>query len=479
MTAVGALERDPPQETAGSPATPGQRAARVLRDAAATFVTACGGLLLVSALFAGSPWMWLLWIAVGAAAGGIAARGRLVWAAWLGVLAFFPAAPWFGVATDQGPFWLLGVLVGAGEVGIGFALGLTWSRRQAPWRTVHAGWRGLPATRRRLVTVAAAVALLGSAAYTVGIGIVGSSEMLNGDHGPADCRTPAQYGWAYEAINYDLADDLRLTATNPDMRHCAGQGATAGDEVVSRDGVHVAGFYIPAASGVGPTAPTVIVVPGWKANKSSMLKYAALFHATFNVVAIDLRNNGRASPAATTTGLHEQLDLEAMVDWLARTKHPRWIGVVGNSLGGATALAAAVHDPRIAALVLDSMHAQAVVTGGRILETRGHPSLPGSWAIFAVMSLRVGADVTQVDPVRTITQLGHRPVLLIHGTADRIDRPSESVERNFHAALEAGVPVELEYCVGADHSEAIDRCAADWSRWAVSFFTAASTAAAA
>ena len=66
-------------------------------------------------------------------------------------------------------------------------------------------------------------------------------------------------------------------------------------------------------------------------------------------------------------------------------------------------------------------------------------------------AVALGTDVTQVDPVRSIARLGDRPVLLIHGTADILDVPAEASEPNFHAALDAGVPVELQYCQGGTH----------------------------
>jgi hypothetical protein len=62
-----------------------------------------------------------------------------------------------------------------------------------------------------------------------------------------------RYGWQYEAINYDIADDAVLQRENPDMEHCASQGSTAGGEVVTADGVPIGGWYIPAADGAGPT----------------------------------------------------------------------------------------------------------------------------------------------------------------------------------------------------------------------------------
>ena len=244
--------------------------------------------------------------------------------------------------------------------------------------------------------------------------------------------------------------------------------------MVSSDGVPIDGWYIPAASGIGPAGPTVLIVHGGKANKSDVLKYAPPFHPTYNLVLLDLRNSGRSGAALATWGLREQWDLRAMIDWLVRIKNPAWIGVMGNSNGGATAVLEAGTDPRVRALVLDSMHASVVAQLGSVLETENSlPAWPGSWAIVVGASLRIGADITTVDPVRTIGRLGTRPVLLIHGSADLVDRPAESAERNLAAALAAGVPVGLEICPGAGHGVVIDICPDQWARWAVSFMDAA------
>jgi pimeloyl-ACP methyl ester carboxylesterase len=310
----------------------------------------------------------------------------------------------------------------------------------------------------------------GGVAYGAYVGAVGSETFIHPSGNP-DCRTPfVRYGWAYAAINYDIADDTALQLANPDMESCSSQGATAGSDVVTNDGVHIAGWYIPAANSAGATAATVVLVHGFAANKSEVLKYAVPFHATFNVVAIDLRGGGRSSRSEVTFGLREKLDLEAIIDWLERTKHPAHIAVMGNSMGGGTAVLAAASDQRIEALILDSMHARVEDLVGRNLEVdRGHPSLPGTPAILLGIWLRTGLNLMDANPVNVIPALGHRPLLLIHGTADVYDLPTRSVNANYQAAQAAGVPVELHMCEGGTHGKVIDTCPADWGRWSVEF----------
>ncbi len=330
-----------------------------------------------------------------------------------------------------------------------------------------------PRRGRRLVrrlALAAVVALLGLGGYTGYVGLVGSDQFIH-PIGNTDCRTPLdRYGWPYEAINYDPLDDAALRSVNADMEHCTTQGAVAADEVLAADGVPIGGWYIPSAAGSGPTAPTVVLVHGWAANKSEVLKYAVPLHQSFNVVAFDLRNGGRSGRTATTFGIREQLDLEAIVDWLERTKHPDHLFVMGNSMGGATAVLAAATDPRIEALILDSTHARVWDVVSRRLEVdAGHPALPGTPAIFAGVWVRTGLNLSEADPVAVVAARGRRPLLLIHGTADLNDLPDRSAQVMLRAAREAGVPAELRMCQGGTHGKLIEACPEEWGAWSVEF----------
>jgi hypothetical protein len=258
----------------------------------------------------------------------------------------------------------------------------------------------------RLARALVMLAVVAGLAYAVGFFgygfVAGSAEYLAADPGRASCETPgSRFGWAYEAVNYDPADDAKLLAANPEPTSCASQGATAGGDIVAPDGAHLAAWYIPAAQ--GPTGPTVVIVHGGKANKSGMLPYAAPFHDAYNVLIIDVRNSGRSGVADSTGGLHEQGDLRAMLDWLKREKDPSWVAVMGNSNGAATALVESLDDARVQALILDSMHAAVVRQIGNVIETERHlPAWPAAWGLVTGVTYRLGESLESVDPVRTI-----------------------------------------------------------------------------
>ena len=370
---------------------------------------------------------------------------------------------------------IVALLLGVVATGIGGLL-VGASAVRTIWgvsRTTETGRRSGPRlrrVRRGVVALLAATCLVGLTGYTAYVGVIGSDQLVHPTGNP-DCRTPlVRYGWTYEAVNYDIADDAVLQSQNPDMGHCTSQGMTAGTEVVTTDGIPIAGWYVPAADGAGPTGRTVVIVHGWGANKSEALKYAVPLHAAFNVVVIDLRGGGRSGPADSTFGPREKLDVEAVIDWLQRTKRPAHIAVMGNSMGGGASVLAAAGDPRIEALILDSTHAHVANIFERRLEVdAGHPALPGTPAILAGIWVRTGLDLMAADPIAAIPALGPRPLLLLHGAADLNNLPAASVDAIYRAAQDSGVPVERHLCPGATHGRVIDTCPAEWGQWIVGF----------
>ncbi|HEY4751778.1 MAG TPA: alpha/beta hydrolase, partial [Candidatus Limnocylindrales bacterium] len=322
------------------------------------------------------------------------------------------------------------------------------------------------------ITVAAiTMGVLGVVAWSAISGYIGSDEVIVATTAWPHCDTPAsKFGWAYEAINYDPADDAQLAARPGGLAACASQGAKAGSEVVTSDGIGIAGWYIPAGDGAAATAPTILISPGWKSNKTEVLKYAPFFHQQFNLVLLDLRNEGRSGGSVTTFGYNERQDVRAMIDWLERTKHPTWIGAMGNSMGAATVLGEAAGDQRVRALILDSMHARMLdtFTDGTANE-RNLPGLPTAWAVVGLSWLRSGVDIPSVDPVRTIGTVGDRPVLLIHGTNDILDTVDHAAKPNYEAAQAARVPVTIQYCAGGGHGKLVDHCPDQWQAWVDAF----------
>jgi uncharacterized protein len=316
-----------------------------------------------------------------------------------------------------------------------------------------------------LVAVVAFLAYMGYAAYE-------GSRQLAYPTESSHCYTPGQLGWDYEAVNYNQADDARLASANPDMTHCTDQFAgTAGDGVVSRDGIRLAGWFIPAVVDADPAAPTILLVHGSEGNKSDMLYLAETLHDRYDLVVMDLRAAGRSSGTQHTLGLLEQYDVEAMVDWLAATKNPSHIAVLGVSAGAAASLALAPTDSRVQALILDSVYARSETVVAQSVATAGHPPYPATWAILLGSWIRTGHDIGSMNPIDALPSLGGRPILLLHGTADTVNVPAESVELIDAEARRLGLDVTLTYCDGAEHAAVVADCHDQYGTWVADFLT--------
>ncbi len=334
-------------------------------------------------------------------------------------------------------------------------------------------------SRRRWVAIGGvSLVAVAVAGYTGYVGMEGSRQAVARTRDLIDCRTPTmQFGWPYEAVNYDAADDARIASENPDPEHCAYQGTPAGTEIVTDDGIHIAAWYIPAGNGAGPTAPTVVLVHGFGATKAGILKYGIGLHDAFNLVAFDMRNAGRSTGDQTTDGVLEQKDLRAVLDWLDATKHPAHIGVLGNSLGAATALAEARDDKRIEALALDSMHTRLRFQIEARVAHGGYPSYFGTtWAIITGVGIRTGVNIESIDAAETIKEYGSRPLMLTHGQADNEDLP-ERTQAFYNQAVALGIPAELHWCPDSGHNAPAgmpaEVCSADFAVWTREFFAKA------
>ena len=329
-----------------------------------------------------------------------------------------------------------------------------------------------PSTERhaliaRWVGFAFAAVLVALVTYFGYIAYEGSRQLADAPSS-ADCRTPAAMGWAYEAINYDIETDAALGA-EANATACAAQGATAGDALTGPGGVPLAGWYVPAANGIGPGGPTVILAHGWGSNKSAMLERAALLHDRHNLVLFDFRNHGQSGAAPTTQGVREAGDVGAFVDWLEAAKGPQEIALLGVSLGGAAALNHAHRDERIDALVIESTHATLANAIQARMDRSGYPlSLPGSWATLLGALIRTGEDISAADPVQAVARLDERPVLFISGGQDGAIGPDDP-ELLLAAALAAGSPAELHMCEASGHAGSPEACPEEYAGWVLGF----------
>jgi pimeloyl-ACP methyl ester carboxylesterase len=309
--------------------------------------------------------------------------------------------------------------------------------------------------------------LVGLLVYLTYGAFVGSDQLVHPEKSRV-CRLPSALGWTYEAINYDLASDAALAA-EPDPENCAAEGQPAGTALMTEDGIRIAGWYVPAASPIGPAGPTVVLVHGHGTNKNTMLPVAEVLHPDYNLVLYDQRNHGQSFGTETTVGVTERLDLEAVVAWVRAMHGPAWVAVYGNSMGGITAAAAVANGLPVQALVLDSTPGSVAEATERRIAGDGYPlSLPASWAVMLGTLFLTGVDITAADPMLSIDDIGAVPVLILQGSEDREMQP-DTAQRMADKAAAAGVSAEVHVCPGAGHSQIDEVCADDYRSWVLGF----------
>jgi dipeptidyl aminopeptidase/acylaminoacyl peptidase len=190
--------------------------------------------------------------------------------------------------------------------------------------------------------------------------------------------------------------------------------------LTTADGVNLSAWYVPA-TGDGPAAahPAILLAHGLQDRKETMLHLVPWLHkAGYHVMLFDFRGHGASDKRPTTVGRDEALDIEAALDWLETEGVGGSVGGLGMSLGAAALVNAAAQDPRLDALVLDSLFADWSDT-----DFARDYRLPPDWLVPGVPS-----------PVDLLPEI-HAPILIIHGTAD-ILTSVEHAQRLYAAANE-------------------------------------------
>jgi uncharacterized protein len=218
----------------------------------------------------------------------------------------------------------------------------------------------------------------------------------------------------------------------------------------TEDGERLHGWWIPASA---PAIGHVLLCHGNAGNVGDRVPHVALLSAAgFDVLAFDYRGYGRSSGRPTEQGTFH--DAIAARDALLREEAVDAARIVylGESLGGAVALALSIELPP-AGLIL-----QSAFTSVRDMARVHYPFVPRALVPDAYPSLRI------------IPRL-QAPLLVLHGARDAIV-PLMHGEALFDAAPE---PKRLEVLTSAAHNDLIARAGRDWveaiTGWANGLFT--------
>ena len=188
-------------------------------------------------------------------------------------------------------------------------------------------------------------------------------------------------------------------------------------------------------------APTIVFCHG---NAFNINRHTAFMDFLpcegFNVFLFDYRSYGMSDkgPLHRDGLIH---DAGAAIDYVFTRDDidPDRVGLYGMSLGGTIGLAAAAEDERIASVCsLATFSTWEGVSGDFV-------PVIGPWLISPGR-----------DALDTAANLGDRPLLILHGTDDRIV-DYRHAPRIVEAAERAGVDVELQRYEGAGHIDWVER----------------------
>lgn len=239
----------------------------------------------------------------------------------------------------------------------------------------------------------------------------------------AVAATPDDHGLAYGAFELPVNDSIKL--------HC---------------------YYIPTTAPASSPKANLILLHGIGSCKEAYLGLAPrLTEMGYNLLLVDLRAHGKSQGEFTTFGAHEKYDVQKMLDWLDRQTDGLPTGVYGNSMGAAIALQAMEIDRRLRFGFIESTFTDLPTITEAYGARLSGVKLP-RWLTDYVLS-RAGKianfDPETVRPVDAAATID-RPILLIHGDADRNINIShgEALFKAFSSPLK-----EMHVVEGGDHAD--------------------------
>jgi uncharacterized protein len=195
--------------------------------------------------------------------------------------------------------------------------------------------------------------------------------------------------------------------------------------LTASDGVKIAASYFPSAD---TNAPVILMLHGNGSSRSQFAGHVPWLNAHgFSAMAIDFRGHGESGAEPKSFGHFESRDAEAAVRWL-RAKHPRSkIGVIGVSLGGASALLGKSGPLPVDAMVLQAVYPDIDHAIRNRVASQGH------WTLAAILTplltyqsyFRYGVWPDQISPLSS-AQKYKGPVLVIGGELDSYTPVAES-----------------------------------------------------
>ncbi len=194
-------------------------------------------------------------------------------------------------------------------------------------------------------------------------------------------------------------------------------------KLISEDNIKLSAWFVPS---IEKSDKVIILLHGYPADKANLLQWSQFLHQDFNLFFLDFRYFGQSEGMLTTIGFHEQKDLQAVLDYLAKRQFKN-IGVMGFSLGGAVGILTASHESRVKVIVTDSTFANIDLMGWEFYKNLFFLKYPLTFLTKLWAQIFLGINADGIAPEKAAAKL-QIPVLLIHSKKDQII-PFENAQR--------------------------------------------------
>ncbi|MFH1562802.1 MAG: alpha/beta fold hydrolase [Nitrospirota bacterium] len=201
----------------------------------------------------------------------------------------------------------------------------------------------------------------------------------------------------------------------------------------------------------------IIICHGIMQSKDSQIftKIAREFEENYDIINMDLRGHGRSGGGCTLTSMEVQ-DLKAVVDY-AHKRHKK-VGVLGFSLGAATAILESAEYKNIDSLILVSPFTKISKVNFEFWKMQATQTTPAKEFIKACLvtdtnrRIKIGnIFLCKTAPIAVVDKISPTPILFLHGKDDWVIDCSHS-QKLYEKAKE---PKKLVIFEDAFHAEYI------------------------
>jgi pimeloyl-ACP methyl ester carboxylesterase len=272
---------------------------------------------------------------------------------------------------------------------------------------------------------------------TLSVAVVppGHYRLVFGKKQPRDCMalylTGAAQAQLQDSINRACLAQHRLTAAAAKHGAAAERPSSCTRPPLSATALQRYRTAIAALRANLRPRGTVILLPGYGIGKLSMLPWALILaRAGYQSILVDMRAQGESTGQSITYGALEARDLVQLVPALRRAGLIRGrLGLLGDSMGAATALLAAPRMPALRAVVAISPYARATTAiprYARLAYWYAHLVPSWSWKAAERKAARIaGVSLAQAAPIQAVAEI-RAPVLYVQGGRDRVISSKEA-----------------------------------------------------